>query len=597
MSLTEGAIKAMYEGQDVSNPVVQIIDIKKIAAQQADNPDRYRLVISDGKHYQQAILATQLNQLVHTEMLKNNSLVRLTESLCNTVHGRRVVILIALDIVSQADARIGSPVNAEQTLTGPTDGGAPAAVAAAASASTMATSARPTMGAPAASGAPVPEAHITRIADLHPYQQRWTIKARVTNKSDIRTWKKPSSEGKLFSFEVLDAAGGEIKIAAFNDQCDKWQPVIQQGSVYYITGGSLKMADKRWSRTNSPYEMTLRAESEVILCTAPATEIKAQHYNFVKISAIAELPKDTNVDVIGVVTKIHPLGSVTSKTRGTQIPKRDIEIMDDTAHLVQVTLWGNRAEAFNYPGAPVVAFKGVRISDYNGKSLSTGASSGISVSPDIPEAAQLKGWYETAGAAAGQGVNISAGGGGSFSKVYKTFSQIDTQNLGHGEKPDWFWVRGTISYIRSDGTLYYPACPNEKPDGRTCNRKVVEIGTGRWQCESCSKEFTSINYRYVLSVSAADHTGSFWLSAFDDSAPTLLGKTAAEMAALKEADDPAYQHAFEEATFKAYNFRLRAKVETYRDEDRVRCTVMRAVPIDFVADSEALLTRIEQYAA
>lgn len=33
---------------------------------------------------------------------------------------------------------------------------------------------------------------------------RWTIRARVTNKSGIRTWSNARGEGKLFSMEMVD---------------------------------------------------------------------------------------------------------------------------------------------------------------------------------------------------------------------------------------------------------------------------------------------------------------------------------------------------------------------------------------------------------
>jgi hypothetical protein len=40
---------------------------------------------------------------------------------------------------------------------------------------------------------------------------RWTIKARVTNKSDIRRWSNAKGEGTLFSIDLLDEGGGEIR--------------------------------------------------------------------------------------------------------------------------------------------------------------------------------------------------------------------------------------------------------------------------------------------------------------------------------------------------------------------------------------------------
>lgn len=43
------------------------------------------------------------------------------------------------------------------------------------------------------------------INSLTPYQQRWTIKARVTNKGDIKTWNNNRGAGKLMSVDLLDA--------------------------------------------------------------------------------------------------------------------------------------------------------------------------------------------------------------------------------------------------------------------------------------------------------------------------------------------------------------------------------------------------------
>lgn len=42
------------------------------------------------------------------------------------------------------------------------------------------------------------------IKNLNPYQNRWTIKARVTAKSEVRTWTNAKGAGKLFSVDLVD---------------------------------------------------------------------------------------------------------------------------------------------------------------------------------------------------------------------------------------------------------------------------------------------------------------------------------------------------------------------------------------------------------
>ena len=60
--------------------------------------------------------------------------------------------------------------------------------------------------------------------------QRWSIKVRVTNKSNIRTWSNARGEGRLFSVDLIDQTG-EIKASGFNDQCDKFYDLLQIENV------------------------------------------------------------------------------------------------------------------------------------------------------------------------------------------------------------------------------------------------------------------------------------------------------------------------------------------------------------------------------
>lgn len=50
--LDEGSMDAIYNGSTTAQPRVQLLDVKRITSSQG--ADRWRLVISDGRHLMQA---------------------------------------------------------------------------------------------------------------------------------------------------------------------------------------------------------------------------------------------------------------------------------------------------------------------------------------------------------------------------------------------------------------------------------------------------------------------------------------------------------------------------------------------------------------
>ena len=72
-----------------------------------------------------------------------------------------------------------------------------------------------------------------------------------------------------------------------------------------------------------------------------------------------------------------------------------------------------------------------------------------------------------------------------------------------------------------------------------------------------------------MSLNVQDHTGQMWLSGFDDTGRAVLGKSADEIAEMKDNEESkAVEAVFEEANCKSYVFRCRAKLDNYRDEQR-----------------------------
>merc|ERR1712157_484333 len=107
------------------------------------------------------------------------------------------------------------------------------------------------------------------------------------------------------------------------------------------------------------------------------------------------------------------------------------------------------------------------------------------------------------------------GSGGKF----KTISQIKDENLGMGEKADYFNVRAFCVFLRKENCMYQ-ACPGEE-----CNKKVIEEDNG-YRCEKCHRTYQEFKYRLILSSNIADFSGNQWITSFQDSAEAILGTTA-----------------------------------------------------------------------
>ena len=87
--LHRGAVRQVLQQNATGlRPVLQIIDVKQIGTngQQPQQlqaggttTERFRLIVSDGEHYQQAMLATQLNGLVTSGQVRKFSVVQVDE--------------------------------------------------------------------------------------------------------------------------------------------------------------------------------------------------------------------------------------------------------------------------------------------------------------------------------------------------------------------------------------------------------------------------------------------------------------------------------------------------------------------------------------
>jgi len=607
-SLTNGALAKICQGEDVQDPLVQVLGHKAI---QGSGQERYRLLLSDGQFTNSfSMLATQLNSMIHEKKLEMFTIIRVKKQICNQVTGqtKKVVIILDLEVVtpgSQVKSKIGNPVqigsdgkvpslpdnqntnpNAgagmKRPSSGPTGGSEPPI-------KTTPASYQPQRSVlTARSGVGSSGILTTPIASITPYQNKWTIKARITSTGDIRTWNKASGSGKLFSMDLMDESG-EIRITAFKEQCDAFYDKAIVGKVFYISNCSVKAANKQYSKLNNEYELTFKDNGTMELCQ-DADDVPTMTYNFASIADLANASKDTNVDIMGVCKTTGDVAHIVSRA-GKELTKREITLVDRSATEISLTLWGTTAENFEGAGNPIVAAKGCRVSDFNGVTVSGGD---IMVNPDLDLAHELKGWWDNEGCSAAtssltvQGMR-SGGGGDSANKM---IGEVKQENLGYGsDRGEYYSTTATITFFSKDKALY-KACGNTV-DGKECNKKVIENGDGSYRCEKCQQEKSEFKWRIMLQMNMADSTDNTWASCFQETAEKILNTTSADLGRCLEQDEEQYNSIFLDATFKTYNFRMRVKADTYNDETRLKHTVVAVDEIEWSSYCKKLISEIE----
>lgn len=74
------------------------------------------------------------------------------------------------------------------------------------------------------------------------------------------------------------------------------------------------------------------------------------------------------------------------------------------------------------------------------------------------------------------------------------FHETKLKNLGAGDKPDYYQIKGFIHSVRATNA-FYKACTSAD-----CNKKVVDQDNGTYRCDKCNIESPNFKYRLLVNV-------------------------------------------------------------------------------------------------
>lgn len=235
---------------------------------------------------------------------------------------------------------------------------------------------------------------------LNSNYKKWSVQGCVLAKTPIHEYTNQCRLGKLFGFDLLDCCGEEIYVSAFNNFVDTFYSLVEIGTVYTISNGTIKTSSPSYNHLNNHLEIVLSSTSAIHPCLSEFPSIPLHSFHFKTINDLQILPSNSIVDLIGLVSSVSPASTIRKKD-DSETSRRTICLRDTSCFSIDVTLWGHHchtegsqlASLYSFEPPLVLAIKGGRLMDYSGKNVGGVPSSFVLINPDIEATHLLQTWY------------------------------------------------------------------------------------------------------------------------------------------------------------------------------------------------------------
>eukprot|EP00928_Gymnodinium_smaydae_P013310 TRINITY_DN14867_c0_g3_i1.p1 TRINITY_DN14867_c0_g3~~TRINITY_DN14867_c0_g3_i1.p1 ORF type:complete len:619 (+),score=83.68 TRINITY_DN14867_c0_g3_i1:96-1952(+) len=592
MELSCGCVAAILSGghdaQSVSckwpSLLLQVISAKRIES--GPGCSSMMLVLSDSKHYVTAVFTGQ------GAPIALNTVVELVQwSLAND-GAKPFLDVKRLNVVVTAASIVGEPTQWQSEPQGPPSAPLPLTGRCEANSTHLAHGRSDALSESHArsGGAGVqPNGPKVLISQLGPYSRTWCLRARVTARSSVRTFRNARGDGIMFTAEVMDAEGAQVRVTSFGTAVQKFYEIMAPNRLVDISGGMVRQGNPRY--TPHPLEITLSERTSKVCVAEDDGSFRNAPYHFVALAQLEQISPGTLVDVAGVVTEAKDMAPIRT-SRGEVRGRRVLTIADDSKRSCRFTLWGAQAdEQSELRAGQVVFIRYAKVSQFGGgRSLDSAELSSIDVDPDNARAFELRRWFEKEA----QTIAPLAQTDIASQRPLYLLAEVRAENAALHTSPWAAFVYQvapvTVLDIPHERPVFYMACTAEvesREGGmRTCHRKVERLGVS-WQCAHghvCSEPHA----RYILRVELRDATcGRFYATAFDDEARLLLGCPAADVATLDDrrqlGTDPdagkAFEAIFSRAMYTRWSVKMRCRLEEYNGRQRVHATLSEISPL------------------
>ncbi|XP_060667915.1 replication protein A 70 kDa DNA-binding subunit B-like [Ziziphus jujuba] len=336
-------------------------------------------------------------------------------------------------------------------------------------------------------------------------------------------------EVKLTKDIQAQQKGYKIQATIYGGDIHIFRDTLIIGKNYYISNAWVKEIGAQYQIVQNNLQWTINGRTIVEEVTGDSEIIVPAVYSFVPFSRLhTYIDSLSHIDVIGIAIEIKPKKEIITNN-GLEIVQ-EMTLMNDNMDTVMLTMWNQFVnnectQILNIMNRkPIIIGCRLKVSSYNGISLSTKSSSSFVIEPEIPQAAALSIWYN---ANAEKAMDIICGRIGLETKSLSTLpsaediitikmidNQLNTRRS--------FWINGHIKVTNLIQPFWYLSC--EK-----CTKATGYEFEQRFNCLYCRHDQVKAMPRCRVIVDLIDESSSLNATLFRNQVEKFLGCTTYEL--------------------------------------------------------------------
>ncbi|KAJ2446591.1 Replication factor A protein 1 [Coemansia sp. RSA 2424] len=528
VELTSGAIARLLDtpsGAVVAQTfILQVVSTVKLHDPE-EQPDQrvlncHKFFVTDGEDEAQVVILDNLSSMVATNLLTQYSVMEVTKCLVYQLAGEHEgdlttthIVIREANIIGKLRSKVGDSATAELSTT----------------------------AEPPATAEPGAVLHfipppVCLISDLTIMgQSDKAIRACAMKKTEIKSWTKGGSKGRLFNVVLLDSSsviGGTV----YTELVDQLHSRFVVGKEYFVCKPVVHKPNKYTSTVNHRFAIGFGADTAVVPCPEQSSVLLG-NFDFTPLASLRSLAYGDVVDVLCVVSRSSGIAMSSMPKLKHLSVRRNLMVVDNSGFQVHVTLWGDDATTFGAPVGSVVAFKGICVSSYGERSLSLPNLGLIFVNPNTPQAVTLHAWYN----------------GRDLQDIFQSYdSSVDSTKDSSAQLMTIAQINSNVIAIKSTGKRFYLSATIASISLKDFD-KPLHLST------NCNKHTRpEPEHCYNFSLQASDGKDTIRIQCTDPVGNELFRATASEMVKLQSADKAAFDRRVDRAVSKKCTFLCKA---------------------------------------